>query len=463
MKRKTKIILFISLPVIGVIAGYLLMGRTVNISLNGTEQQIHTRAMTVSGALRNAGISVDPADQVTPPLDGWLSRVDMIEVNSSRTIRVLVEPDSDILVVESASRTAREILTQAGVNLDQPGVALVDGIPTSLNTPIEQRGEIVLQYRPSVNLTILMDGDERTITSSAPDLRTALWQAGIILREGDRLSVSPDTALTADLTVEITSGKPLLISVDGATLTGYSASNTIGEALAENGVALQDLDYSQPALSDPLPEDGVIKVIRVTEELLMQQATIPYQTELLADDNLELGAREVVTEGAVGISADRVLVRYEDGEEVSRVNEGSIVIAEPVTRVVNYGSKIVDKYLDTPDGPITYYFTANVTATSYSPCRSGVEGVCYTGTSYGLPVKKGVIGVHRSWYYMFRGTQIYVPGYGVGTIADIGYYPYNDNWIDLGYSDDDYVSWGATNLTIYFLSPPPAGFTGVLP
>lgn len=439
------------------------MGRTVPAMVNGERLDIYTRALTVGGALRSAGISVEAIDLVSPGEKEWLSRVEVIEVDQARLVRILLEPQEGLLEVNTALLIPREILEAAGVQPNPQSIVRLDGMIVPMDEPLQTRGEVVLQYRPSVQLLIILDGEEEVITTTAVDLGTALWEAGVPLREGDRLSQPLDMRLTGDLEVEIRTGRDLSITVDGATIEGYSAAGTVGEALAENGVALQDLDYSEPALSEALPEDGVIRVVRVTEEVLMQQSPIPYETELLADDTLELGARKVVSEGAVGISADRVRVRFEDGEEVSRVNEGSIIIAQPVTRVVHYGSKIVDMVMNTPDGPITYYMAVDVVATSYSPCRSGVEGVCYTGTSYGLPVQKGVIGVHRDWYYLFRGTQIYVPGYGVGTIADIGYYPYNDYWIDLGYSDDDFVSWGSTNLTIYFLSPAPPGFTGVLP
>lgn len=463
MNRKIKLILFISLPLIGLLAGYLLMGRTVQAVVDGEKVEIRTRAFTVGAALRGAGVSLDDGDQVDPPADTWLSQVDEIQVNSVRLVRVLLEPAGELLEVHTALLTPSEILALVGLEPGEADRVSVEGVDVPLDAPLGFNNEVVLQYRPAVTLTILIDGDEQSFTSTAPDLGAALWQAGILLREGDSVSPPISTLLTTDLEVEIKRGRVLEITADNETFTGYSAAETVGAALADNGVSLQDLDYSLPALSEALPADGAIRVVRVTEELIMQQSTIPYESELLADDTLEIGAREVIEPGAVGISADRVVVRYEDGEEVSRVNEGSIVIAEPLTRVVHYGTRIVDKVMDTPDGPITYYMAVNVVATSYSPCRSGVPGKCYPGTSYGLPVQKGVIGVHRSWYYMFAGSQIYVPGYGVGTIADIGYYPYSDYWIDLGYSDADFVSWGTTNVTIYFLSPAPPGFSGVLP
>ena len=463
MKQRIKISIFISLPLIGLLAGYLLMGRTVQAVVDGEKLEIRTRVLTVGAALRSAGVSLDEGDQVIPPVDTWLSQVDEIQVNSVRLVRVLVEPAGDLLEVQTALLTPAEILALAGLLPEPDDRVSVEGVDIALDAPLAYNGEVVLQYRPAVTLTLTLDGDEQSFTTTAPNLAEALWEAGILLRAGDSVSPSIDTLLTTDLEVEVKRGRELEITADGETFTGYSAAETIGAALADNGVSLQDLDYSLPALSDALPADGIIRVVRVTEELIMQQSTIPYESELQADDTMEIGTREVIEPGAVGISADRVLVRYEDGEEVSRVNEGSMVIAEPLMRVVHYGTKIVDKVMDTPDGPITYYMAVNVVATSYSPCRSGVPGKCYPGTSYGLPVQKGVIGVHRSWYYMFAGSQIYVPGYGVGTIADIGYYPYSDYWIDLGYSDADYVSWGSTNVTIYFLSPAPPGFSGVLP
>ncbi len=321
----------------------------------------------------------------------------------------------------------------------------------------------IIEYRPALTLLLSIDGEESTIISSADNVAAALWQEGIHLRGGDKLSTSPDAPLTKNMKVEIKTGRSFAISVDGTTVDGYSAAETVGEALADSGITLQDLDYSQPDAGDALPENGLIRVVRVSEALLSEQKLVAFETESLADDTMEMNQREIIQEGADGLVATRVMVRYEDGEEVARETQSDIILSEPVTQIVHYGTKIVDMYLDTPDGPISYYMAVNVVATAYSPCRSGVPGKCYPLTKLGIPVQKGVIAVHLDWYNVFAGTQAYVPGYGVGTIADTGYYPYNDNWIDLGYSDADFVSWGTTNTTIYFLSPAPPGFTGVLP
>jgi hypothetical protein len=51
MKQRIKISIFISLPLIGLLAGYLLMGRTVQAVVDGEKLEIRTRVLTVGAAL----------------------------------------------------------------------------------------------------------------------------------------------------------------------------------------------------------------------------------------------------------------------------------------------------------------------------------------------------------------------------------------------------------------------------
>ena len=49
----------------------------------------------------------------------------------------------------------------------------------------------------------------------------------------------------------------------------------LGAALAEAGISLQGMDFSEPAAGDPLPADGVIHVTRVREDVVLAQ-TVGY-------------------------------------------------------------------------------------------------------------------------------------------------------------------------------------------
>jgi uncharacterized membrane protein len=63
-----------------------------------------------------------------------------------------------------------------------------------------------------------------------------------------------------------------------------------------------------------------------------------------------------------------------------------------------------------------------------------------------------VIGVPLAWYGAMVGQRVYVSGYGSAVVADTG--GMTGYWIDLGFSDDDYVEWHQ-NTTLYFLTPVP--------
>jgi 3D (Asp-Asp-Asp) domain-containing protein len=137
------------------------------------------------------------------------------------------------------------------------------------------------------------------------------------------------------------------------------------------------------------------------------------------------------------------------------------VAVQPQDQVLGYGTQAVTKTLDTPDGTIEYYRAVPMFATSYSPCQQGL-GRCSRSTSSGTPLQKGIVAVTLSWYRQFKGARLYIPGYGFGVIADVGGGIPGTYWIDLGYSEEDYVGWAQT-VTVYFLTPAPASAPAILP
>lgn len=454
----------LGLPLLGILAGYLLMARPVTLSIDGQSLTVTTRAFTVRGALRSAGIQIAEDDLVSPAAGTWLTRSTDIQFNHAGLIRLWIDPQGEMLNVTTSVRTPAQIVRAAGIKPEDGDLYRVNGVAVDADQEITAVKSFVLQYTPRVKLTVIDNGEPRELYSAEPTLGQALWREGIRLLGGDVLDVSLDTPLTADMTVNIKRGIPLIVRVDGKEIKTYSAAETIGQAVQQAGIFLQDLDYSKPAETAPLPEDGKIEVIRVTEEILTEQYAIPYTTQYVADSTLKPSERVVKTEGEYGLQVERVRIRYENGIEVSRKTEGVVVLKEAVARVEAYSTTFALNTIDTPNGPLTYYHAVTVTATSYSPCNLGVSW-CNNVTASGTTVHRGIIAVHLDWYRILKGTQIYVPGYGVGTVADTGVYPYNHNWIDLGYTDEEFDLYAKfiPSITVYLLAPPPPGFTGTLP
>ncbi len=140
MKRTYKLILMIGLPVIGLIAGYLLMARTVQATVDGEPVSIRTRALTVGGALRSAGYPIAEGDAVAPAAGSWLSKAISIELIRTRLVRILVEPRGELIEVKTASQNATGILEGAGINPSAKDTVRVNGLRVDVDDPLPQGG-----------------------------------------------------------------------------------------------------------------------------------------------------------------------------------------------------------------------------------------------------------------------------------------------------------------------------------
>jgi uncharacterized protein YabE (DUF348 family) len=459
--NKNRLILIISAILVLILIAIWIIPRTVNIVINGESQSIKTTAWTVSSVLKEGGLEIKPEDSVTPSLDQLMISVKSIQIELARPVEITVTPENKEISLFTYQRNPLELLNQANISYSNDDRLQVNGEAIDPNLELPYIGSYHISVKQAVNIQVIDGSNTEIITSSADTLSQALESASIFLAENDWISQPIDTPLDKDLEITIRRAVPLTILSKDSTFSIMSAAITVGEALNNAGLDLQGLDYSIPEENSAIPEDGNIRIVRVSEEINLTTTNIPYTSDYVKSDQVDLDKTETIQPGEFGLEVTRTRIRYEDGQEISRSEETTWVAKEAKPQIVGRGSKVVVRTMDTPNGTIEYWRTVNVYATSYSPCRSGGDR-CYPGTSLGLPVQIGVIGVTRTWYNMMAGQKIYVPGYGIGTIADTGGGVAGQYWIDLGYSDDNYVAWHS-NVTIYFLTPVPDYVPWILP
>jgi 3D (Asp-Asp-Asp) domain-containing protein len=192
---------------------------------------------------------------------------------------------------------------------------------------------------------------------------------------------------------------------------------------------------------------------------LAQQA-IPFESELQASADVPLDQTQILQPGEPGLAVQRIRIRYEDGEEISRLTEGETLVRPPKTRLLAYGTKVEVQGAVVDGVNIEYWRAVPMYATSYSPCRSGTAE-CHSGTSSGKSLRKGMVALRLDWYLAMRGQQLYIPGYGFATVEDVCGGCVGRPWIDLGYSDRDFEPWHSW-VTVYFLTPVPPNVIHVL-
>ena len=377
------------------------------------------------------------------------------EKNSlTRSSHIMVLADGKTRSMFSSERLPANLLALAGIPL-YPGDQIVsDGQPVVPDEALSQNSAHILQVQRKWPIILSTNSQVHTIKSTAATVGKALWEAGILLHAKDQLTPPAETPLNGPIDVELRTSRELVIKSKEGRIQIRSAADKVGEALREAGLSLQGLDYSLPEAAAPLPPNGQIQIVRVEENVSLDTTPLPFETETQPLTDLELDSQKIVQSGEFGITARRVRIRLEDGVEVSRQVEAEFVAQEPKPQIIGFGTKIVPYTLDTPDGPIKYWRALNMYAVSYNPTSNG--GL---GTATGIPLAKGVSAVDIS--YISFGTRMYIPGYGIAVAADVGG-GVKGRMIDLGYSDDDYVSWHQW-VTVYFLWPPPENIVWVIP
>lgn len=264
---------------------FVALDKTVTVSVDGHDRTVRGFARTVGGLLEGEGIAYDLAhDMVTPAPSQRLHDGELVQVRYGRP--VLLTVDGETRTVWTTGRTVAEALTLLGVRSDGAYVS------ASRSRRIT-RGGIALDVRMPHHLTFLADGKRHEVTTTATTVRSALDEAGVTVREQDRV--------TADLS------------------------------------------------SQPFSEQ-VVSVTRVDGKRVVEEKPIPFDTEKKRSKDLYEGQTKVLTQGKVGIEARTYRETYLDGKLDSRELVGKEVTAEPVTEVLLVGTKKMPDNAPAADG-----------------------------------------------------------------------------------------------------------------
>ncbi len=438
------------IAVIGIILIAFSAHKNIFLVINGELQEHTTFALTVDGFLEEQGILLQESDRVSPSPGTMLWGEETIFLTISKGIQIFA--DGQTISLNTAERRPENIILEAGLLLFPQDRLLVDGVSVGENSIIAPASSHSIQVLRGTAIELQTEDGTFRFTTDTDILADALWKENIEIFEADHLSVPLNTTLDGTpLSVELIRSKPLLVQLAEQTVTIRTTANSVGAALAQSGLSLQGLDYSNPPEGESLPDNRQIEVIRVKEEILLNQEQIQFSTEYQSVSDLDLDQLQIVSGGEFGIEAQRLRIIYENGSEVSREVEKEWTIKEPKPRVIGFGTNINILTENTRDGQISYWRKITAWATSYDSTCPG----CNTVTASGTVLKKGSIAVTLDWYRMMKGAKVYIPGYGFGTIEDVGGgVSWSTNWVDLGYKKENYEPW-SQNVTVYFLTPIP--------
>jgi resuscitation-promoting factor RpfB len=464
-------------------AGYRLTGQPITLVINGQAYPLRTHRLEVAAIIQAAGLTLQPEDRIQPSLNSRLAPGETITLQLARPVSIEVDRHTWHLLTHR--KTVAAVLAEAGLISNARDQILINGVSVPADAPLPPATDqpavlknitdllaaihtpqgaiasgrpepVQLIIRRAVPIT-LNDGQvSSTFYTTQLNVGEALLEQGLTLFLGDEVTPRLSTRLSPGMQIYIQRSQPVAVTVDGRLIKTRTRRDTVGEVLAQEEVVLMGQDFSRPPTNQPLTAGETIEVIRVREALEIEVEFIPFETEWLPDDNMEIDQQEIRQQGVTGMIKSRTRVRFENEQEMARVLEDKWLDQEPNKQIIAYGTNIVIRTVETPAGPLEYWRKISMLTTPYNAATSGksADHPQYGITRTGLRVSYGMAAVDPKVIPLL--SQIYVSGYGVAVAADTGGLIVGKH-IDLAYNDNqpmpDLYGWH----DVYILTPmPPA-------
>ncbi len=266
----------------------------------------------------------------------------------------------------------------------------------------------------------------------------------IELDEGDIIKPNPDSLVGPLCAIDISSPASSVAQVENSKGMGSDGYLVKLSEDVVRGYSLQSI----------IEEDKN----SFTEKIEVEKSKVSYEVERKASTKLGRGETRVVREGKNGTVEKSYRVVYRDGEEVSRTLLSKKIVAEPVSKVVEYGTS---SFVVTSRGDkLRYKKSIEMSATAYDNSYESTgknPGHPEYGITYsGIRTRKGIVAVDPKVIPL--GSRLYVeslddrvPDYGVSLAADIGG-AIKGNKIDLYFETKKEVDfWGRRPVKVYVL------------
>jgi len=437
------------------------------VDVDGQPFRVRTHAMTVAAALHQAGVVVYPEDWVSPGLDASVEPGMVIQIQRAHPVTLrfaqgqALSADGQTRPIRTHAGTIGELLSEVGLPAGPGDETWLNGNLVGLETPLGQQPEVLL--RRASTLVLALGGAKETVHTTAATVGQLLETLKVTVYLADRVTPGLQERIQPGMTITIERSIPLQVEVDGRTIRTRTLADTVAGVLGQEGVALIGRDTAVPDLSASIRPAMTVRVTRVHEEFEVEFETIPFLTVWVADPDLELDTRRLAQAGKPGVTKRRYHVRYENGREVERTLEDIWTEQQPVTKTLAYGTKIVVRTLETPDGPIEYWRKMRVYTTAYTAATCGKPRTHprYGYTRLGWWLTKGVVAVDPTVIPL--KTKLYVLGYGLARAGDTGGGVIG-KFVDLGFDEWNYESWHWwTDVYLLTPVPPRSGIRWVLP
>jgi uncharacterized protein YabE (DUF348 family) len=232
--------------------------------------------------------------------------------------------------IHTTASNVEAVLQDAGYH---PGVH--DLVAPAPSASVHDGSTVVLKRGRLLRLTV--DGVGRDVWTTAPTVASAMRQLGYSTANFTSVSRSRRLPLRPT-TIAVRTPKAVTVAHDGTVSTVTSTDATVGELLRTLHVHLGVMDMVSQQLTSPLRDGMDITVRRVRHAFTYETRTVPFRTERRTDSSLSSGTVKITRAGRTGQIRTTYAVVYIDGKLAGRTRVTSRTVRSVINRVETVGT-----------------------------------------------------------------------------------------------------------------------------
>lgn len=250
-------------------------------------------------------------------------------VGANKTVALTV--DGQTRSVQTFGGNVQDVLRAGGVSVDGD-----DLVYPALDSSVSNGSAVDVRLAREVNVTV--DGTQRSITTTAQTVDELADQIGV--EAGSKLSLAGSIDLaSASTDLAVITPKTLTVDVAGKEKSLTTTALDVRAALTELGVKPDKDDKVSPALNTVVKDGLAVAFTEVSSKKVTKKSDVEFETEEVKDKTLEEGKKKTKTEGKVGQREQVYAVVLENGKEVSRKKTSDKVVTKPTAEVISVGTK----------------------------------------------------------------------------------------------------------------------------
>lgn len=269
-----------------------------------------------------------------------LGPLDVIE-QVGMTTTVNIRRGVSITVNEAGKR--RNIIAfrgdTVGKTLEDNNILVKAGDVVSPSCDTAVAAGLSIELRRSCSVTVIADGESTELSIIGGTVADALSKAGVTLNGKDSANYEPEEPLFDKMNIRVSRTVKIKVTVDDVTTDYEVSAVSVRAALEKCGVRVSGDDRLNVDPKSPLTDGMHITVTRVDTEEVTETEEIDYTTEYEYSDELSEGETEVKTPGVKGEKTVTYKLIYIAGELEGKEVVSEEITKEPVTEVVICGTK----------------------------------------------------------------------------------------------------------------------------